>query len=405
MAADPWSGLRSEEAPMKLDRFPNTALVALLVAALSAVIGCDKKDAEADDSDTDTTNTPVSGGGGGGSSDKMSYRGDVTALATVRSGMLPGSLDDQDAAGLALLAEGPCAATDGFFDCQPVLLKIYLGMARQSVGVVQGMLAGVTDHVAALGVGEGSIEPEDGKFSKISYKIASEDTYELLFETSAGPFLHFSAAAGHYELTGDMARDPEGEGAGKIHVAVDYEDDDTFSTEVRLIDLPCKTADIRAPQNIAIKVDRDGSVWKGKAHMYLPRWLVEDDAPCDLVPTESTKMFIATDFVGSEAEATVALYMADTTAETAETLTTEFPASEFCANFPAACHDGYAFGDPNPISTYTNNFCVEVDAETAWGGNCDSEVADVASGAFGPGADWILPDEMDELTAEVPNAL
>lgn len=376
--------------------FPKVALAAALLAM--AACGEKKKDDTADESST----PPASNGGGGTSEpDKSTFRKDVTALATVESGMLPTSLKES---GASLLGGGPCAGTAGFFDCQPNLLRVYLGMAKQSVSVVQGILASVTEHIAKLGVGEGSVTPQDGKLTKISYKIESEDTYELLFETADGPFMYFKAAAGTYELKGDMGKGPDGDGDGQVHVTVAYTDEDTYATTIEMIGRACDASDIRAPENAVVKVTRDGAVWKGKAHLYLPRWLVADGTTCDLTPTDSTKMFIDTDFVGSDEKTTAALYMASLAATTTDALTTTYPASQFCTNFPSACNSGHGFGDPNPVADYKNNFCIAKDTATAWGANCTAD-GDVGTGTFGPAADWVLPDAMDSLAVTLPTAL
>lgn len=325
-------------------------------------------------------------------------------LGEVNENMLPASLTTE-LSSLRLEGDNPCEGTDGFFDCQPNMLKLYLAIAKTTTGSINQILAEAGAGVAALGTSEGTFEPNDGEgISKLDYKITSSTEYELLFHTDAGPFMYLSVDGNVYELKGDMGNAPDNDGGGGvIHSTVTFTDEDNFDVDVRILGMPCEDSDVRAPGNIAVKVHKESGVWQGKAMLYLPRWLTGDGADCSLEPSDETKLFLYTDFVGNDASTTAALYMANATVTTSGQLA-DWTAADFCGNWSTACNNGYSFGDPNPVATYENNFCVSNES-TAWGSNCGSDEGLISNGDFGSADDWILPAELGDLNSDLPTSL
>ncbi|MGE0173938.1 MAG: hypothetical protein AB7T49_14170 [Oligoflexales bacterium] len=329
------------------------------------------------------------------------------AIAAASETMVPGSLI-LDAEALRLEGDNPCDGTNGFFDCQPNLLKLYLSIGKMMVdlgaeitGIVGAELEGKT------GVGSIDVEDDEVGSTTVDYNITSESKYKLIFSSELGPFVYISVDGSNVDLhvKGENLPPEEGdeEGApGDITMTLDYTDEDTFETKVQL-EMGCDDEDVKGPGRFAIDLVRTEGVTQGKAMMYHPRWIGE--ATCETESTVESSMFIYTDFVGDDTNTTAALYLLSGNA----TSTDEFEgyaASEFCNHWVDECDGGGVYnGDSEVVAdTYKNNICITAD-EAEWDTTCESDSDLVSTPTFSDAALWIVPSDLMTLEPEFPESV
>lgn len=358
------------------------------ITVLSLVLSCQKKDEEKTEAKSATS--------------KMTETSEK--LNAVYENMLPHSLSSS----ATTLDEGPCAKTDGFFDCQPELLKMYMGMAKEILGSSSTMIKmigeGLGQHIQPGSSGTLEIDEEGDDVKKINYDMKSDTKWDVILHTAKGPFVDLAVDGSNYtvqfnqanEGTGLKMEDGGNGGAGRIEVA--YVDDEHFDIEIKFGGMGCQENDVRAPQNMIIKISRDGAKWQGKAMLYMPRWIGQDPKCSDAI-VDASKMFFYTDFVASEDNATAAIYLADHTVTTADKLP-DHEASDFCTNHPTMCNNGQSMGDPNPVSSYTNPFCAS-DAGTNWGSACEG----LPATDFSSADEWELGTQLSDLSITLRSSL
>ncbi len=380
-------------------------LTFFIVSCVLTVNACGEKSKAAD------PNAVTQAGGGviktNAEGESALVAGAASNVQAVENSMLPGSLAIE---GAALLSGGendnPCEGTDGFFDCQPNLLKLYLGLAKSMVSLSRQLLSGAGTGLAQVPVpSSGSVEGNsDSQISKIDYVIESETAFKILMVGETKPFLNLEVDGATITIQADMSQAPDSEGdSGKVETTINFTDEDNFTVDLHLIGMGCSDDDIRAPQNLGINIVKTAGVSQGKAMLYLPRWQIEEGTKCTFVPTDASKVFIYTNFVGDDDGSSLSLHVMPITVEDAGDFDT-YAASAFCDNFPSSCNSGYGFGDPNPVSTYTNPACVKVDS-TDWGTACTSSNDLISTPTFSSTANWVLPRDLSELDIEVPEAI
>lgn len=369
-------------------------LAAWLVLA-AGVTHCDKKEEETEETPATTAETPAA----------FSTESTSTNIATVESGMIPGSLA-VPTTGLKL--EGnPCAGTDGFFDCQPNLLKVYLGMGKNMVGMVSQIVENIGPGLEKLGVGaKGSLEITDGdEFNKVEYDITSATEYKILLHAVAGPALYLDVADKRYEIIANLDNMPDSDKGGILRSVITYTDDTHFNVETAMATDDCDPNDVRAPGNFSMVISRAGDVWTGKSMLFMPRWATQGDPTCDMEPTDTTKMGFYTDFVADDDLATASIYFIPYTATSLAAIE-DYAVSKVCDNWSGLCNGGYGFGDPNPVSSYGNAFCIDRAADdTTWNTTCDSSVTAIATPTYSSASLWKLPTELESPGLEIPESL
>lgn len=364
-----------------------TWLVAAIAAA-SLLFGCEKKK---DEEKTETKSTSA----------QMTETGEK--LNAVYENMLPHSLSSS----ATTLQDGPCAKADGFFDCQPELLKMYMAVAREILGGTTTMVkmigAGIGDKVPAGTSGTVENNEEGDDIKKVDYDMKSATKWDIILHTATGPFIDLSVDENKYTLQFNQENEAgslklkEG-GAGISRIDVVYTDEENFDIEIRMAGMACNEQDVRAPNKMILKISRAGDKWNGKTMLYMPRWIGQDPKCTDEI-VDATKMFFYTDFVATDAHATAAIYLADHTVTTAAALS-DHEASDFCVNHPTMCNGGKSMGDPNPVASYTNPFCAS-DTGSEWGKACDGlPISDFSS------ADkWELGSKISDLTITMRTSL
>ncbi|WP_141732717.1 hypothetical protein [Oligoflexus tunisiensis] len=364
-------------------RIQTLSFVTLLV---TASLSCDKKE----DDDAAATSTP-----------------DVATATTnidfVSDNMVPGSL----ILSTSLNLEGnPCEGTDGFFDCQPQLLKLYLGMGKSMVEMSSTMITQITETFGSFPDEKGTLEGDDG--TTVDYEITSDTVFKFLIHSTKGPFMHLDVADNVYKIKFDGANSDEEEGEGdgggpaSVETTITYTDENNFEVDLFLDGMECSGNDVQAPASIAINIKYVEGVAQGKAMMYLPRWLGNNT--CETTPTAETKMFIYTDFAGDSTNTTGALYMVKNTISDVSAFS-DWEVADFCTNFSSQCQNGAAFGEQTPIADrYKNNFCVTTD-DVEWATTCTSSSTLISTPTFSAASTWILPTDLEARDVTLPSAL
>jgi hypothetical protein len=382
--------------------------IQLALSLCLAVFAC-KKDDDKSESTADTEDNFVPPPTAG-AEEKALLTSSSTNIAAVHENMIPGSLASASAELMLQGGDNPCANTAGFFDCQPNLLKLYLDLAKKMVSFSAQMtsLAGVAIEKVAI-PSSGTFTPPataEGGIVKIDYKVESETDYIFLLHSATGPFLHLTVNGSVINVKADFAYSPEEDEdspeEGKIETEIDFTDTDNFTADIKILGMGCQDSDVRAPSSIAINMKKADGVWQGKAMMYMPRWLVDDSTACTFTPTNASKMFIYTDFVGDDEGSSMNLYMMPNSVSTAAAIA-NYPASAFCDNF-GICNNGYGFGDQNPIASYENSACITTTAST-WGAACSSANTLISTPTFSDPSLWYLPSDFQNATVTVPKTL
>lgn len=362
--------------------------LAASVMTASLVLSCQKKKEEekTETKSTATTMTETS-----------------KKLETIYENMLPASLSTN----ATTLEEGPCAKADGFFDCQPEFLKMYMAMARQTLGGTSTMVKmigeGLGEKVKSGTSGTVETDEEGDDIKKVDYDMESNSKWDIILHTAAGPFVDLSVDENKYTLQFNQANEggslklKEG-GGGLSRIDVVYTDEEHFDLEVQLTGMACRDQDVRAPNKMIIKISRSGDQWKGKTMFYMPRWIGQNPQCTDAI-VDASKMFFYTDFVANNDSATEAIYLADYTVATAAVLP-DHEASDFCVNHPTMCNNGHGMGDPNPVASYTNPFCTS-DSGTDWGQACDG----LPTSDFSSADEWELGSKLSDLTITLRSSL
>lgn len=373
-------------------------------ALLCGMVACDKKEEEEKTENTygHTIGSSASEGG---------VAEVATHITTMKEGMLPGSLV-LDTGSLRLTSQGPCAETDGFFDCQPVLIKLYLSISRMIIGATAEFVGHTSELVNKLPVGSSGTLPVPSSsesadtFSAVEYNVTSAANYQLRFlDKDSKPLIYLdvdsSAATKKYKMffaVGAVADEGEEKTDERMEANFEYVDDTHFTADIVTSGKACDPDDFRAPEKFHINVIRADDVWQGKAMLHHPRFLMdENDSPCDQEATDSSGMFMYTDFVGNDTNTTASLYMMkESVTDMSAANLASWGASAFCSNF-SLCMNDHGFGDPNPVSSYTNPFCVTADDAT-WGGAC----ADFGVDDYSADSLWDVPADFADRQIEDP---
>ena len=340
-----------------------------------------------------------------GSSSGGSSTAVASALTSVSENIAPNSLDSSST---ALAEDNPCANSDGFFDCQPILLKLYIKISSDIVNMVGQVVTNsktFIDSKEAGSSGTEDITDTSSDIKKIVYNVTSANDFAFILHSDTGAFLHldYDATGGTsiYNATFDVANSPDAEEGetNKVNISINYTDAKNFSATIKIVDMACSDDDVRAPNAIYITVDRADDVVTGKSMLLSERWLTSDGATCSLTPTDATRNFLYTDFSGNDTNSSASIYLIGSSVTSVDSFP-DWEAADFCTNFSENCSNGYGFGDSNLISSYTNPFCA-TSTDATWGTDC----TDVTTANYGDSSKWLLPSEMTALTVTMPTSL
>lgn len=330
------------------------------------------------------------------SSKKTSTTGaeSVDANLTAVSGkFLPSSLSYS--ATRTQILRNPCAGLD-VFACQPILLRLYVSLAKTMFDATRSVFSGVKDEVDSYADNTTATGTADG-FTFEGSKTDS-DTFKVLLLKNTKPAVYIEVDGSTYTMKGDITA--LGQGTGKMEVQVTFTDENTWKVDAWVTEMGCSSTDPRAPDIIRVLMDKTESLWKGKATFYSPRW-VATDPTCNDTPTDANGILFYTDFVGNNDAAKANVY---TLLRNKTTVDTSFPLNEICPDIITSGTQANCMGVN--ISSYINPFCNPTSTNNAlWNNSCTSHSSAVSSATFGPESDWVVPSKFYIKTVSLPTTI
>lgn len=342
--------------------------------------------------------TRGSSGGSGGNTESSTTSDITSSLDTISQDFTPDSLETNSGTSSRLVKNqeqggDPCANSQDLYDCQPVLLRLYLDMAQTFVDMTRDV---VSELGTALGdIPDGSQGTETVEGETIHYSKESASNFSILME-GAEPIAYFNIADTVYTLQMDLdSLEEAGDAGGKLEIVVDYESENSWSIVIFILGMDCDSSDPRAPERIHIRVARSSNLWTGKAMFYSGRWLSQT-ASCSVEESDGNSMSFYTDFVASDIAAKASVYMLSRS-KTSLSDIENFGMDQFSINFSGQDDDTSAYSNPfcNPASTL----------DALWNNDCSSIDSSVSSASYGPASDWIVPNTFYQETIELPSSL
>jgi len=324
----------------------------------------------------------------------------VTSLTDLSGTLIPNSLKTT-----SLI--NPCSNTDGFFDCQPILIGTYGDIAAGAITMAKEVISSINTGIKDAGIEAGQKGEkeftEDGTTFVVMYDIVAGDNYKIIFKQKGqDPMMHITIAGTKITVKGDLSKLGDA-GTGKISVDVDYRSKTDFEGEVTFVGRTCDSSDVRAPQSLVMKFNESNGSTKAKMMLYHPLWNLSNPT-CSTTKSATSEMNFYTDLVADDSHATAAIYLMPSSV-TDTSKFSNYAASKFCDNFASSCSSGQAFGDKNPLTTYKNNFCVK-SGDATWGVSCTESTVDaIKNGEFSAADKWILPSNLGSTTVTIPTTL
>ncbi len=295
----------------------------------------------------------------------------------------------------------------GFLECQPILTRLFLNVAADSMKQLAEVLKDSAEKIKDLESDAGKVElPSDERFSAIQYKVEGETKMEFVFLSKEGTAVLRVKLDDKVYTLDDLTL-----GASDIvedqrffkHVLVNFSDEKKWDTRVELKAVKCNPEDPQAPQNMVITMNRSDTLWEGKSNLWMPRW---PQGGCEDPITETSGISIDTDITGEKAFTTGGTYIVPLTVASLDFESIkQYALTKICENFPAAeypslCHgDGVVLDNQKLPSSHV--FCSKADLSYSYGGPCTgSEFPNVAAGTFGAHP-WVSPKELSELVVEI----
>ncbi|OGQ49823.1 MAG: hypothetical protein A3I09_01605 [Deltaproteobacteria bacterium RIFCSPLOWO2_02_FULL_47_10] len=321
----------------------------------------------------------------------------TTNLETVQSDLAPDSLNyTQNSAAASVSKAGdsgnPCAEAADLFDCQPILLQLYMNLAKNVLDAVTSIISGVG---TAMGeVENGGSGTATWGTSSVQYSKTTDTDYSIILSANSTPIGYVDVNSNIYTVQMDLdniSSENTGGNVGKIQATVTYTDANTWSVAFLLTGMACSESDVAAPERIQIKVDKANGLWAGKAMLYGPRWYGNNT--CSTEPTDATSMNFYTDFVGNDAAAKASVYMMQRNKNSLDDI----------ANYGMdAIGDGFG----GNTSAYVNPFCNPAGTlDALWGNNCSAINATVSAADYSASSNWVTPYDFYQLAITIPSSL
>ncbi len=321
----------------------------------------------------------------------------ATNLEAVSDNFTPDSLASGSASSTLKSQSGgedPCAEATDLYDCQPILLRLYLDMAHMFLDMTQQIVSEIGTGLGSVADGTSGTETIEGE--TVHYSKDSATNFSLLMEGAAGPVAYFDVNETVYTLKMDLDNLEEaGDASGQLEIVVNYGSETSWSILIFIAGMDCDSSDPRAPERIHINVSRSADFWTGKAMFYNGRWL-EDAVSCSTAETDARSINFYTDFVANEVAARASVYMMSRSKSDLSDIA-NFGMDNFSINFSST---------PGNTSTYQNPFCNPATTlDALWNNDCASLDAAVAAQSYGSATDWILPSEFYLRTITLPSSL
>ncbi|MBI2083482.1 MAG: hypothetical protein HYT76_07920 [Deltaproteobacteria bacterium] len=321
----------------------------------------------------------------------------ATNLETISNGFTPDSLETKASAALSALTKNvgddPCADAADLYDCQPILLRMYIDMAQQFLDMTKTIVSEIGSGLGSLSDGSSGTETLEGQ--TVHYSKESASHFSLLLEGTGGSAAYFDVNETVYTLKMDLDKLEEaGDASGKLEIVVTYEGEKSWSIVIFISGMDCDSSDPRAPERIHIRVARTEDFWKGKAMFYNGRWKA-DNVSCSTSESDALAINFYTDFVANDVAAKASVYLLPRTKSDLSDIE-DFGMDRFPINFSTK----------DKTSNYKNSFCNPTSTlDAVWDNDCSSLDAAVGSADYGPATDWIVPSEFYLETTTLPESL
>ncbi|GIL18446.1 MAG: hypothetical protein BroJett040_21970 [Oligoflexia bacterium] len=326
-------------------------------------------------------------------------------LSTVSAGFAPASLAVSPSVQFSSLREnmeissgGPCG-TASFFDCQAILVRLYLTMAKQFVDMTNQVIAGVGSGLGQLADGaSGSAASGDGYTFHYNKTDANNFAILGIKDSSSQPGIYLNVSSTVYTLKVDTAQMDSNGSTAKVSAVINYTDASTWSIDMMIDNPTCDANDVEAPSKIKIKLSKASGLWTGKAMMYHPRWANAGTPTCATTPSASTSVALYTDFVGNDSAAKASVYLIPV--DQAGTTYSSYGLDNFCNNFGSVCSGGMS----GVMTNYPNPFCATSSGST-FNSTCSSVDATVAAASYSAASNWTAPATYVSESVTLPSSL
>ncbi|MGK5088451.1 hypothetical protein WDW86_12905 [Bdellovibrionota bacterium FG-2] len=277
------------------------------------------------------------------------------------------------------------------------------------------MTAQVVDNVGTnlTGIADGASGTATDNGQVISYSKTTATKYSVLVKNSAGvPYLYVDMDGANFNLKMAFDGMPADAGAvgsapvaGTFQFSGTYTDETHWSVTAYMAGMECSSTDVAAPGSVMIKMAREGTLWKGKAMMYNPRW-VGQGLTCSTTPSDSTGITMYTDFVANDAAAKAKVFLMSR-AETSLADIDSFSFPNLLATYSANPGLQDMFGQAGSLAAYANPFCNSAASLTSatWNSDCTGVDSAIAAASFMAATEWIAPKTFSESTLTIPSSL
>lgn len=317
-------------------------------------------------------------------------------ISAVRNDFVPDSLSFTEGhqspsfQEIMAMPENPCAGI-GLFICQPILLKLYVGLAQNFLELTQEITSSIGGALGNQPVGA------SGNFSDSGYDYTfsrpAENELTILVERGGEAVNNIAIDGNSIALNFNLDRasgDNEGR-PGALQVNLTYASEDNWEITVFVLNIDeCRAEDPRAPESIHVYMKREDNLWTGKATTYHPRW-GDQEPDCSADPGAG-ELGIMTDFVGNQDAAKVEVYFVPIAVTDLNDIKGDSPSyaiDQICNHFPIC---------DTPPDNFPIPYCNPANASTAeWGDDCNSISTDVSEADFSPLLDWVLPANLREM--------
>ncbi len=333
--------------------------------------------------------------------------GVLTNLSIILSNYTPDSLSYSSA---RLQSEGPCEGYN-LFSCQPVLLRLYIDMQKMILTMAKEIVNHTQQKIDSVpdGSEETGVTVPNGM--TLDYKKTTSSKFSILLKKDSTPVLYLDVDGNNYTIKTNVNVMSEGQRPGMLEASIVYESETSWTAAVLLANMGCDYSDVQRPDVMKIIMTRNADLWKGKAMMYNPRWLVVNPT-CETEITDDIAMNFYTDFVADSAAAKANVYMMKRTVTSVDSIT-NYGFNALCTNgtIPTLiCNSNNVFGVSGKLSdgivVYVNPFCNPDTTDIAeWSNTCSSYSQTVSDAEFGSSSDWIIPSGLFNLSVVVPESL
>ncbi len=356
----------------------------------------------------------------------------LTDINTVEENYTPDSLKSNSTAATASLknfsSTNVCADYD-LFSCQPILVKLYIDIGKQYLGLMNKLLAGLSVLIQNVEDGKsGTITSSD---LTVDYSKTSASVFSILGKntSSSQSYIYFSSNTNNYQLSMDFSQIPTSQrkadtpNQGKIDVTLSYTDPTHWLITITGVGFECNDDNPTAPSQLKIVMHMNDQLWIGKSMLYNGHWIMTDNSSPTCATTESDDISanIYTEYIADKVAAKSNVYLMKRNVGTSDfpSQSNYYALNNICNSYSTniASKGGNAvtcdvvanIWTSNKIATYQNPFCsTAADSTTAlWNNTCSETSTQVSTASFDDTqVQWVSPNTFySNTTITLPAAL